>query len=167
MTADDMCQSMSVKIWLAISWENLPQPGYSVDTYQKKGVPVEDNIMADFQVRAVTKYVMGSPLKARRVVNIVRGMPALQALEILDLMPQAAAEVVSKTIKSAVANADENFGLDVNDLVISEIMANEGPRLRRVRFGAVHCTRCVWRPHSHFWFHQRILVLQSAWRGAR
>ncbi|MEM7032496.1 MAG: 50S ribosomal protein L22 [Chloroflexota bacterium] len=92
--------------------------------------------MADFQVRAVTKYVMGSPLKARRVVNTVRGMPALQALEVLGLMPQAAAEVVAKTIKSAVANADENFGLDANDLIVAEIMANEGPRLRRVRFGA-------------------------------
>ena len=92
--------------------------------------------MADFQVRAVAKYVMGSPLKARRVVNVVRGMPALEALEVLALMPQAAADVVFKTIKSAVANADENYGLDANDLVIAEITANEGPRLRRIRFGA-------------------------------
>lgn len=92
--------------------------------------------MADFQVRAVTKYAMGSPLKARRIVNVVRGMPALQALEVLDLMPQAAATLVAKTIKSAVANADENYGLDAGDLIVAEIMANEGPRLRRVRFGA-------------------------------
>jgi large subunit ribosomal protein L22 len=92
--------------------------------------------MSDFQVKAVTKYVMGSPLKARRVVNTVRGMPALQALEVLALMPNAAAEVVAKTIKSAVANAEENYGLDANDMVVAEISANEGPRLRRMRFGA-------------------------------
>jgi large subunit ribosomal protein L22 len=92
--------------------------------------------MADFQIRAVTKYTMGSPLKARRVVNAVRGMQALEALEVLELMSQAAADVVAKTIKSAVANADENYGLDANDLVIAEITANEGPRLRRYRFGA-------------------------------
>ena len=49
---------------------------------------------------------------------------------------KAAAEVVAKTIKSAVANADENYGLDADDLVVAEIMANEGPRLRRMRFGA-------------------------------
>jgi len=92
--------------------------------------------MAGFQVKAVTKYVMGSPLKARRVVNAVRGMQALDALEMLNLMPHAAAEVVAKTVKSAVANADENYGLDANDLFIAEITANEGPRLRRYRFGA-------------------------------
>ena len=105
--------------------------------------------MADVQVRAVTKYVMGSPLKARRVVNVVRGMPALQALEVLALMPHAAADVVAKTIKSAVANADINYGLDANDLVIAEIMANEGPRLRRVRFGARGRVKPIQKRTSH------------------
>ena len=105
--------------------------------------------MAGFQVRAITKYSMGSPLKARRVVNVVRGMPALQALEVLDLMPHAAAEVVSKTIKSAIANADENYGLDANDLIITEIMANEGPRLRRVRFGARGRVKPILKRTSH------------------
>jgi large subunit ribosomal protein L22 len=92
--------------------------------------------MADFQVRAVSKYVMGAPIKARRVVNSVRGMRATKALEVLALLPQAAAQPVYKTVKSALSNAEENFALDPEDMVIAAIMVDEGPRLRRARYGA-------------------------------
>lgn len=92
--------------------------------------------MADIQVKAVTKYVMGSPIKMRRVVNSVRGMPAEHALEVLKHLPQAAAEPVYKTVKSALANATENFALDAEDMVIAAISVNEGPRLKRARYGA-------------------------------
>jgi large subunit ribosomal protein L22 len=92
--------------------------------------------MADLQVRAVSKYIMGSPIKMRRVVNAVRGMRAQQALEVLALLPHRAAKPVSKTIKSAVANAEENHALDAEDMVIAEIKVDEGPRLRRYRAGA-------------------------------
>jgi large subunit ribosomal protein L22 len=92
--------------------------------------------MAGFQVRAESKFIPGSPIKARRVVNTVRGMRAQQALEVLRLMTQAAAGPVAKTIKSAIANAEENFGLAPEDLVISEIVANPGPVRPWRRFGA-------------------------------
>jgi large subunit ribosomal protein L22 len=92
--------------------------------------------MAGFQVQAESKYIPGSPIKARRVVNVVRGMPAQEALEVLRLMPQAAAEPIAKTIKSAIANAEENFGLAREDLVIAEIVANSGPVRPWRRFGA-------------------------------
>jgi large subunit ribosomal protein L22 len=92
--------------------------------------------MAGFQVQAESKYIPGSPIKARRVVNAVRGMPAQKALEVLRLMPQAAAEPIAKTIKSAMANAEENFGLAREDLVIVEIVANSGPVRPWRRFGA-------------------------------
>jgi large subunit ribosomal protein L22 len=92
--------------------------------------------MADFQVRAVSRYILGSPIKMRRVVNQVRGMRAQEALEVLALLPQTAAVPVSKTIKSALANAEENFALDAEDMIIAEIMVDEGPRLRRARYGA-------------------------------
>ena len=92
--------------------------------------------MADLQVRAVSKYIMGSPIKMRRVVNSVRGMRAEEALEVLALLPQAAAEPVYKTVKSALANAEENHALDAEDMVIAEIRIDEGPRLRRARYGA-------------------------------
>ena len=92
--------------------------------------------MADFQVRAVSKYIMGSPVKMRRVVNTVRGMRAQDALEVLSLLPQSAAEPVYKTVKSAMANAEENYALEPEDMVIAEIRIDEGPRLRRARYGA-------------------------------
>ena len=92
--------------------------------------------MADFQVRAVSKYIMGSPIKMRRVVNTVRGMNAEKALQALALLPHRAAKPVSKTIKSALANAEANYALDAEDMIIAEIMIDEGPRLRRYRAGA-------------------------------
>jgi large subunit ribosomal protein L22 len=92
--------------------------------------------MAGFQVRAESKYIPGSPIKARRVVNVVRGMYAEEALEILRLMPHAAAGPVAKTIQSAVANAEENFGLAKEDLIVTEIVANPGPTRPWRRFGA-------------------------------
>lgn len=92
--------------------------------------------MAGLQVRAVSKYILGSPTKMRRVINSVRGMRAQDALEVLALLPQAAAVPVYKTVKSAMANADENFALDQEDLFIAEIRVDEGPRLRRARYGA-------------------------------
>ena len=88
------------------------------------------------QVRAVSKYILGAPIKMRRVVNSVRGMRAQQALEVLALLPQRAADPVYKTVKSALSNAEENFALDPEDMVISEIKIDEGPRLRRARYGA-------------------------------
>ncbi len=92
--------------------------------------------MAGLQVRAVSKYILGAPIKMRRVANTIRGMRAQEALETLPLLPQGAAEPIYKTVKSAVANAEENYALDPDNLVISTIMIDEGPRLRRMRYGA-------------------------------
>ena len=92
--------------------------------------------MADFQVRAVSKYILGSPIKMRRVVNSMRGMRARDALEVLALLPQMAAVPIYKTVKSALANAEENYSLDAEDMMIAEIRVDEGPRLRRARYGA-------------------------------
>ena len=92
--------------------------------------------MAGIQVRAVSKYILGSPVKMRRVVNTIRGMRAQEALEVLALLPQTAAEPILKTVKSAVANAEDSYALDPESLVISTILIDEGPRLRRMRYGA-------------------------------
>ena len=105
--------------------------------------------MADLQVRAVSKYILGSPIKMRRVVNTVRGMRAEEALEILSLLPQAAAKPVSKTIKSALANAEENFALAAEDMIIAQIMVDEGPRLRRARYGARGRFKPIQKRMSH------------------
>jgi large subunit ribosomal protein L22 len=110
-----------------------------------------------FQVRAESKYIAGSPIKARRLVNLVRGMRAEKALETLRLMPQAAADPIAKTIKSALANAEENFGLAKEDLVITEIVANSGPARPWRRYGA----RGRFKPIRKRTSHIRV-VLQEA-----
>ena len=88
------------------------------------------------EVRAVTKFSGVSAQKARLVVNEMRGRQAKEALDILQFMHQSAAKVVSKTIKSALANATENFGLDEDDMYIATITADDAPIRRWRRFGA-------------------------------
>lgn len=88
------------------------------------------------EVSAVAKYTGISAQKARLVVNEVRGKNAQEALAILQYMPQSAARVVAKTIKSALANATENFGLEAEDMYISKIVADQAPSRRWRRFGA-------------------------------
>jgi large subunit ribosomal protein L22 len=92
--------------------------------------------MDEVEIRAVSKYVRMSPQKVRLVVNQVRGKGVDEALTMLKFMPQAAAKPVYKTIGSAVANAEENEGLDREDLYIARITADGGPTRRWRRFGA-------------------------------
>ena len=88
------------------------------------------------EVRAVTKYTGISPQKTRLVLNEMRGRPAEEALTLLQFMPQQAARVVAKTLKSAIANGVENFGLEAEELYISKIYADQAPNRRWRRFGA-------------------------------
>ena len=88
------------------------------------------------EVRAVTKYTGISPQKARLIVDEMRGRQAEEALTLLQFMPQQAAKVVAKTLKSAIANGVENFGLEADELYISEIYADQAPNRRWRRFGA-------------------------------
>jgi large subunit ribosomal protein L22 len=90
----------------------------------------------EVEVRAVSKYVRMSPQKVRLVVDQVRGKWVDEALTMLKFMPQAAAKPVYKTIGSAVANAEENEGLDRQDLYIARITADSGSTRRWRRFGA-------------------------------
>jgi large subunit ribosomal protein L22 len=74
-----------------------------------------------------------SPTKARRVVNLVRGLPAKEALTVLQFAPQAASEPVYKVLASAIANAENNEALDPDSLLVSEAYVDEGPTLKRFR----------------------------------
>ena len=80
---------------------------------------------------ATAKFVRTSPMKARRVLALVRGKSVSEALAILKYAPQAASKDVAKVVASAAANAENNFGLDPRTLVVSECWANEGPTMRR------------------------------------
>jgi large subunit ribosomal protein L22 len=74
-----------------------------------------------------------SATKARRVVNLVRGLPAKEALTVLQFAPQAASEPVYKVLASAIANAENNDRLDPDALLVSAAYVDEGPTLKRFR----------------------------------
>ncbi|PKO24134.1 MAG: 50S ribosomal protein L22 [Chloroflexi bacterium HGW-Chloroflexi-1] len=100
-------------------------------------------------VRAITKYVGISPQKTRWVIDQVRGMNAEQALGMLRYMMQSAAQPVAKTIASALANAEENFGLEREDLYIATITADGAPVRRWRRYGARGRFKPIIRRSSH------------------
>lgn len=89
----------------------------------KKPMPTE--------ARAIAKNVRVTPRKVRLVIDLVRGLPVKQALGILDNLNRAASEPVAKLIKSAAANATNNFGMDEDALYIAQIYANDGLRMKR------------------------------------
>lgn len=88
------------------------------------------------EVKAKQKHIMISARKLRLVCNQVRGMDAQQAMAVLQFMPQKGADIVGKTMASAVANAENNFDLDRTDLYVAGIWADEGPSLKRMKAGA-------------------------------
>ena len=88
------------------------------------------------KVQAKTSYLSISPQKIRLVCDKVRGMGAKQAVTVLGFMPQKGAEFVQKTLKSAIANAENNYDLNPDNLVVETIFAGDGPRLKRMKAGA-------------------------------
>src|SRR5699024_1436750 len=85
------------------------------------------------QAKAVARTVRIAPRKVRLVLDLVRGKAVGEAVALLKLTNKRAADVVEKLIQSAVANAEHNYDMDVDNLVVSEIYANEGPTLKRFR----------------------------------
>ena len=85
------------------------------------------------EARALARYVRVTPQKARRVVDLIRGMQAAEAQSLLKFAPQAASEPIGKVLDSAIANATNNLNLDPTTLVISEAYINEGPTMKRFR----------------------------------
>lgn len=83
--------------------------------------------------RAVARHVRISPTKARRVVNLVRGLPAKEALTVLQFAPQQASEPVYKVLASAIANAENNERLDPDSLLVAEAYVDEGQTAKRFR----------------------------------
>ncbi|MCX6402228.1 MAG: 50S ribosomal protein L22 [Propionibacteriales bacterium] len=82
---------------------------------------------------ASARYVRITPMKARRVIDLVRGMPADDALTLLQFAPQSASTTIFKVLQSAVANAETTEGLPTGDLVVSVARVDEGPTMKRWR----------------------------------
>ena len=85
------------------------------------------------ETQAIAKYLRVSPRKVRLSANLVRGKRVEEALNILSSTPKVGAKVVSKVVRSALANAGQNKSIDVDTLFIKTIFINQGPTLKRFR----------------------------------
>ena len=85
------------------------------------------------EARAQARYVRVTPMKARRVVNMIRGMSALEAQAVLRYAEQGASEPVGKLLKSAMSNASNNLNIDPSNMYIAEAFVDEGPTMKRIR----------------------------------
>lgn len=101
------------------------------------------------QVSATAKRLRVSPQKARLVVDLVRGKPVSDALDILNFSTQKAAGLVRKVVESAIANAENNEGADIDELKISEIFVNEGLTMKRIKPRAKGRADRIFKRTSH------------------
>jgi large subunit ribosomal protein L22 len=114
---------------------------------------------------ARASYVRVSPTKARRVVELIRDLPAQQALSVLKFAPQAAAEPVAKVLGSAIANAEHNVGLDPETLVVTRAFVDEGPTLKRFRPRAQGRAYRIRKRTSHITIEVESIDLQQTKKG--
>lgn len=85
------------------------------------------------EAKAVTKYVRVSPRKARRVIDLIRGKEIVEATGILKNTPNKSSKIIEKVLNSAVANAENNHDMFVDDLYVSKCFVDEGPTMKRFR----------------------------------
>jgi large subunit ribosomal protein L22 len=85
------------------------------------------------EVKAVARYVRISPQKVRMLTDAIKGKPVDKALSMLRLMPQKAAGIVEKVLRSAVANADQQADIDIDTLIVGNLLVDCGPTLKRFR----------------------------------
>ena len=84
------------------------------------------------EVRSIYRYARISPFKVREVTREIQGLPVSAALDVLSFTPKKAAWLIGKTLKSAVANAENNANLKVEGLVVKEAVVGEGPSFKRI-----------------------------------
>jgi large subunit ribosomal protein L22 len=126
--------------------------------------PQADEVRTAF---ARASYVRVTPMKARRVIDLIRDLPAQQALSVLEFAPQAASEQVRKVLASAIANAENNFSLDPETLVVSRAYVDEGPTLKRFRPRAQGRAYRIRKRTSHITIEVESVDTPSTQRGRR
>lgn len=84
------------------------------------------------EAKAVAKYIRIAPRKIRIVMDLIRGKKVADAFAILKFTPKVGADVIEKVLKSAVANAEHNFDMNVDNLYVSEAFVNQGPTMKRI-----------------------------------
>jgi large subunit ribosomal protein L22 len=105
--------------------------------------------MEDFEAKAIARYIRMSPIKVRRVLDQIRGRSYSEALMILEFMPYRACEPVLKVLRSAVANAENNLGLNPGDLFVRQAYPDQGPVLKRFRPRAQGRAYMIRKPTCH------------------
>lgn len=106
-------------------------------------------IDTEAEVKAIARYIRMSPYKVRRVLDQIRGRSYREALIILEFMPYKACEPVLKVLRSAVANAEHNAGIEPATLVVSKAFADGGPSLKRFRPRAQGRAYQIRKPTCH------------------
>ncbi|MGO0058751.1 50S ribosomal protein L22 [Brevibacillus fluminis] len=99
--------------------------------------------------KAIARYIRIAPRKVRLVVDLIRGKQVGEALAILKHTPKAASPVVEKVLKSAIANAEHNYEMDVNSLVVGQVFVDQGPTLKRFRPRAMGRASRIHKRTSH------------------
>ncbi|NLL43955.1 MAG: 50S ribosomal protein L22 [Firmicutes bacterium] len=85
------------------------------------------------EARAVARHIRISPRKARQVIDLIRGKDVEEALAILRFTPKGGSPIVEKVVRSAVANAENNYDMDVDSLYVAECYVDQGPTMKRIR----------------------------------
>jgi large subunit ribosomal protein L22 len=101
------------------------------------------------EVRSIHKYARISPFKAREVTREIQGLPVSAALDLLAFTPRKAAFLINKTLKSAIANAENNANLKPDGLVVKEAIVGEGPTLKRIMARARGSASQILKRTSH------------------
>ena len=101
------------------------------------------------EVKSTTKYVRISCKKARDVAREIQGLPVSSALDILHFTPRKAARLIGKTLKTAIADAENNFEMDADTLIVKEAVIGIGPALRRFKPRARGSAGGIRKPTSH------------------
>lgn len=101
------------------------------------------------EAKAIARYVRISPLKVNFICKEIRGKQVDEALSILMLTPKKGARVLEKVLNSAIANAENNFNLDRDNLYVSEAYANDGPHMKRWRPKAKGMAYPILKRSSH------------------
>src|SRR5882757_2298417 len=149
MTAVSTSRCLSLSRWSATSSASSRRPAPSAATrrttasrvvadggLRRRGgaTDMTDTEGTTMEARAQARYIRVTPMKARRVVDLIRGLDATEAQAVLRFTPQAASVPVGKVLDSAIANAAHNYEhTDAESLFISEAYVDEGPTLKRFR----------------------------------
>ena len=123
-----MCLSTCRRIWWVTSWVSSHPLVPSAATPRKRKRRMQSNMEA----KAYLRYVRISPRKVQIVCDLIRGKDAKTAMAILMNTPKSASEPLVKLLKSACANAENNFSMDPDKLVVTQVFATPGPILKRM-----------------------------------